>query len=175
MRQEDFMSEFEPRRKKLDDYQKALELYSKAMGYFHKRDFTKAIELFKEITTKYSSEKEVVDRANLYLSISENRLKGKKIELKSFDDYFYYGIYKLNSGEYDEAIKFLKIAQNKAPNEGKIYYMLANAFILKEDNRSALDYLKQAIRLDSFFKILAQNEVDFEPLRQNKEFQKLVK
>jgi tetratricopeptide (TPR) repeat protein len=160
---------------KLDDYQKALEVYSKAMNYFHKMDYVKAIELFKEVINKYSLEKEIVDRANLYISICKNRMKKEKIELNTFDDYFYYGIYCLNLGDYERAIELLKEAQKKAPENGKVYYALADVSIRMGDNESALNYLKKAIELDSFFKILAQNEVDFEPLWENKEFQELVK
>ncbi len=68
------MSEFESKRKKLDNYQKALEMYSKAMSHFHKRDFTKASEYFEEIIDKYALEREIVDRANLYLTICKNHL-----------------------------------------------------------------------------------------------------
>jgi len=160
---------------KLNNYQKALEVYSKAMSYFHKKDYLKAVELFKEITNKYSSEKEIVDRANLYLSICKNRLEKKEIKLNTFDDYFYYGIYHLNLGNYEKAIELLKEAQKKAPKEGKVYYALADVSAQIGDSESALSYLKKAIELDSFFKILAQNEVDFEPLKENKEFKELVK
>jgi len=160
---------------KLNNYQKALEVYSKAMNYFHKKDYLKAIELFKEIINKYSSEKEIFDRANLYLSICKNRMEGKKVKLSNFDDYFYYGIYHLNLGNYEKAIELLKEAQKKAPKEGKVYYALADVSAQIGDDKSALSYLKKAIELDSFFKILAQNEVDFEPLKENKEFKELVK
>ncbi|MCP2519963.1 tetratricopeptide repeat protein [Candidatus Aminicenantes bacterium AC-335-K20] len=169
------MSKEGAKSEKLNDYQKALEIYSKAMSYFHKKEYLKAIELFKEIINKYSNEKEVVDRANLYLSICKNRIEGEKIELKTFDDYFYYGIYHLNLGNYEKAMELLKEAQKKDPKEGKVYYALADVSAQMGDNKLALDFLKKAIELDSFFKILAQNEVDFEPLKENKEFQELVK
>ncbi|MCP2597353.1 tetratricopeptide repeat protein, partial [Candidatus Aminicenantes bacterium AC-335-G13] len=80
-----------------------------------------------------------------------------------------------NLGNYEKAMELLKEAQKKDPKEGKVYYALADVSAQMGDNKLALDFLKKAIELDSFFKILAQNEVDFEPLKENKEFQELVK
>ncbi|MFQ6083036.1 MAG: tetratricopeptide repeat protein [Candidatus Aminicenantia bacterium] len=163
------------KRKLIDNYQKAVEAYSQAMSFFHKRDFAKAVEYFKKVIEKFSSEKEVIDRANLYLSICESYLEEEEPEIKSFEDYYQYGIYHLNLGNYEQAIELLQTASQKNPKEGKVYYALADTYCLMGDNQSALSYLKKAIQQDEFFKILAQNETDFEPLWKDKEFQKLVK
>jgi len=37
-----------------------------------------------------------------------------------------------------------------------------------------LDFLEKAVAIDLFFKILAQNEADFEDLRGNERFETLV-
>jgi hypothetical protein len=38
-----------------------------------------------------------------------------------------------------------------------------------------LDHLKTAIQLDSFLKILAQNDTDFEPLWEDKKFKLITR
>ncbi len=43
----------------------------------------------------------------------------------------------------------------------------------KEDE--CLEYLKKAIQLDKFFGILAQNEVDFESLKESEKFNLITK
>ena len=54
---------------KKDEYEKALSAYSQAMKPFHKGDYKKADEMLKAFLDKHRSEKELVDRARIYLKI----------------------------------------------------------------------------------------------------------
>ncbi len=145
------------------------------MKAFHKGDFPKASELLKIFLDKDPTEAEVVDRARIYLDICNNRLKEEKIVLKTTDDYFQYGVFKLNEGDHDEALKALEKAHEKEPKQGKILYLMANVFLLKGDIDRCLAFLKQAFDLDKFYVILAQNEVDFEDLRGDERFKLITK
>ncbi|MFB0565634.1 MAG: tetratricopeptide repeat protein [Candidatus Aminicenantaceae bacterium] len=155
---------------KKSDYDKVLLAYSTAMKAFHKGEFQKAVELLKTFLEKYCTEKELVDRAHIYLSICNERLEETSIKLKTFNDYYQYSIYKINSGEYEEALKLLKKAQELNPQEGKIFYLLADVYCLMGDTDNCLEHLRKAIQIDKNFKILAQNERDFESLREDKKF-----
>lgn len=158
-----------------DAYQKALAAYSQAMKAFHRKDYVKASEAIQAFLEKFPVEKELVDRAHLYLSICKSRLDKKKIELKNFEDFFGYGVYQLNLGNYEEAIKTLGKAHEKKPKEGKVLYMMANAYCLLGDEDECLEHLKKAVKLDNFYSVLAQNESDFEVFKEDKRFALITK
>ena len=152
------------------EYDKAVSAYGLALKAFHKQDFKKAAEMLKEFLKKYDAERELIDRAQIYLSICEERKKNTSIPLKTFDDYYQYGIYKMNSGEYEEALKLLNKAQELNPKEGKVFYMIADVYCRMGDTDNCLEYLRKAIQIDKYFQVLAQNEMDFEFLREDKKF-----
>ena len=164
----------EKEKSKEDIYQKALVSYGKAMKAFHKGDYKRAYEFLKVFLNKYKLEKELVDRARIYLEICKGRQKKETMPLKTLDDYYQYSVYKINQGEYEESIELLKKALEKNPKDGKIYYLIASAFCLLEKTKECAENLSKAMEIDDFFKILAQNESDFEKLREDKEFRQIA-
>jgi tetratricopeptide (TPR) repeat protein len=160
-----------------DEYQKALAAYTDAMKEFRKQKFDKAAESLRSFIEKYPAERELVDRAKMYVTISEEKVQKPKssVPLKTFEDYYHYGIYKTNAGEFEEAQQLLEKAQKMSPEEGRIHYALADLFCLMGQTETALEHLKRAIQIDKFFRILAQNESDFEPLRDDKKFKLITR
>lgn len=163
------MSETKDKAKK-NAYDLALTAYNQAMKVFHKGDFLKAQESLKAFLDKHSSEKELLDRVKIYLNICEKRIKKEKIVLKSFDDYYQFGVYKLNRNEYPEALKAFEKALELKPKEGKILYLLSNVCHKMGQEDDCLEFLKKAVKADKYFSILALNELDFEDLHENKKF-----
>lgn len=160
---------------KKDDYEKMLSAYSRAMKPFHKGDYKKAAELLKDFIDKHPDEKEFVDRAHIYMEICKGRKVKEKIPLKTFDDYYQYSVYKINQGKFEEALKSLEKAREMKPKEGKVFYLMADAYCAKNDKEQCLEHLKKAIQLDDYFRVLAQNEADFEPLREDKKFKLIIR
>ena len=160
---------------KKSDYEKSLLAYSQAMKAFRKGDYPKAAGLLKEFLEAHVSEKELVDRAQVYLSICEGQQKDTGVKLKTSDDYYQFGIYKLNQGEYEESLRLLKKAAEIKPKEGKFFYSMADCYCLMGEEDKCLDSLKKAVQLDKYFKILAQNERDFEQLWEDKRFKLITR
>jgi len=155
---------------KKDAYDKALAAYGEAMKEFHKGKFERAQELLKTFTEKFDTDKELVDRAKMYLHIIREKGKKETGSLKTADDYFYYGIFKINEGAYEDALKLFEKALEMKEDEGKLYYLMADTYILQGKTEEALDCLRKAFTKDKVFKILAQNETDFSPLWEDKKF-----
>lgn len=160
---------------KKDDYEKALSAFDQAMKAFHKGDFTRAEELLNAFLENFPSEKELVDRAQVYLKICASRQKKEKIQLTTFEDYYQYGIMKINQGDYEEALKSLGKAGEMKPKEGKIPYLMANAYCRMGETEKCLEHLRKAIQIDKFFSTLAQNESDFESLWEDKKFKLITR
>ena len=169
------MTTKEKEKVKKDDYEKALSSFDQAMKAFHKGDFTRAKELLKTFSDNFSSEKELMDRARVYLTICTSRQKKEKIQLTTFEDYYQYSIMKINQEDYEEALKSLGKAGEMKPKEGKIPYLMANAYCQMGETEKCLEYLRKAMQIDKFFSTLAQNESDFEPLWEDKKFKLITR
>ncbi len=160
---------------KKDDYERALSAYGQALKSFHKREFDKASELLKAFMENHGNEKELVDRARMYIRICQAQLSSGKITLKTFDDYCNLSVFRLNEGNYEEALKLLEKAREMKPEEGKVFYLMADVYCRTGKTEECLEHLKKAIQLDGFFQILAQNERDFEPLWEDKKFRLITR
>jgi len=160
---------------KKDDYQKALAAYTQAMRLFHKAQYKEAAAKLKVLLERFPQEREIVDRAQIYLVICQERNKKETIQLKTFDDYYQYSVYKINQGDCKEALKHLAKAHQMKPKEGKILYLMADAYCLMGNKDECLEYLKKAIQVDKFFSVLAQNDSDFESLREDKKFKLITR
>ena len=162
---------------KKDEYQKGLAAYAEAMKEFRKGKDGKALETLKTFIEKFPGERELVDRARIYVAICEARLRGDKdaAPLKTADDYYRHGIYKTNIGELEDAQKLLEKALKMSPDEGRIHYALADLHCLQGQTEPSLEYLRKAIQIDKQFRILAQNEIDFEPLWDDKKFKVITR
>ncbi len=75
------------------------------------------------------------------------------------------------SGRIDLAIESLEAAVAADNDEPLIRYNLACYHSVAGDKRPALAYLEQALALDPNYRLLIDHEPDFEPLRQDPEFQ----
>jgi predicted Zn-dependent protease len=160
---------------KKDAYVKALSAYGEAMKEFHKGKLDKAEDLLKAFLEKHDTEKELVDRAKIYLQMVREKGKKESVSLKTFDDCVYFGIYKINSGDYKEALTALEKALEMKGEEGRIYYLMADAYVLLGKTEEAMECLKKAFQKDKFYRILAQNETDFAPLWDDKKFKLITR
>jgi tetratricopeptide (TPR) repeat protein len=160
---------------KKDEFQKALAAYGQAMKEFHKRDFDKAADSLTEFIEKYSAEPELIDRARIYIELCKNREKKERMILKTADDHYFYAVYKINQGDYDGALKLLEKALDIKGDEGKVHYLMADIHCIQGRTDESLESLKKAIQKDKYFRILAQNEIDFEPLWEDKRFKVLTR
>jgi tetratricopeptide (TPR) repeat protein len=162
---------------KKDEYRKALAAYGDAMKEFRKEKFEKASEMLTNFLEKYPTETELTDRTKIYIAICRERAKENKeaVSLRTAEDYYQHGVYKTNSGEFEEALKSLEKALKMSPDDGKIYYAMADLYCLMEQMDPCLENLKRAIQADKFFRILAQNETDFEPLWEDKKFKLITR
>ena len=68
----------------------------------------------------------------------------------------------------------LEHALQNNPKDEKVHYVLASTLALKGERREALEHLQQAIELNATNRVYARNDPDFEPLRDDENFQNLI-
>lgn len=159
----------------IDSYEKTLSAYGQAVKAFRRGECKKATDYFAVFIEKHPAEKELVDRAKIYMKICEDKAKKDVIALKDFDDYYEMGVYRMNQGAYEEALKLLHKALEIDSGEGKIIYLIGKVHYLMGDKDKFLDNLKSAIQVDKTFKVFAQNDLDIDDMKDNKKFKLITK
>lgn len=78
------------------------------------------------------------------------------------------------TGKLDLAVEDLERALEADSNEAIIHYNLACYLSLLGDKRRALAHLSRALAIDSDYRALVDEEPDFDPLRDDPDFQALT-
>jgi tetratricopeptide (TPR) repeat protein len=78
------------------------------------------------------------------------------------------------TGEFDKAVAELRAVAEQHPGDGGVLYNLACAESMDGQAADAVAHLRRAIELDSSFRELAENDSDFDPIRDDPEFASAV-
>jgi tetratricopeptide (TPR) repeat protein len=148
--------------------------YESALGFLHKRQYSDAAKHFEAILAAYPQEREIADRCRIYIDVCRRNETEKVHPLKHQDDYFYQGILESNRQHYDEALKHLDRALKMGPKDDRVVYLVASTLALKGEKDQALTSLREAIELNSVNRIHAQQDPDFDLLREEGDFLDLV-
>jgi len=154
--------------------EKALKEFERGVMAIGKQNYTGALEHFQSIVDGFPNEKELIDRAQVYIRICKSMSDRKPPQPKRPEEYFYYGVMKANDAEYDEAVKYLDRALEADPKDEKVHYVLAWTLALKGNRQDALKHLREAVELNVTNRVYARNDPDFEPLREDEEFMNLI-
>ena len=152
----------------------ALRDYEQALALLHRRDYTGAIPRFQEVLKTYPEEKEMADRCRLYLKVCQRELSEKVVPLKRAEDYYYQGIMESNRQRYDDALRHLDQARKLDPQDPRVLYAMASTHALSGNRDAALDTLKEAIDANPQNRIAAQQDPDFDGLRDDDVFVEMV-
>ncbi len=153
--------------------------FSKGVELFARKEFTKALEVFDELIEKYKDTEyysiaEIQTRSKVYKTICEAQLNPVEIKLETDDDYLNQGIFNLNAGDYNQALKLFHQLEGRGYKDSYLNYLLSIVYLRKRDLDSCLKQLKKCIKKDNFYKTIAYNEPDFEEIFDHEEFQTIV-
>ncbi len=155
-------------------HEKAIKEFERGVTLLQKQGYAEALDRFQAVVTGFPQEKELIDRAQVYVRICNSMADRREPQPRKPEDFFYYGVMKANEAKYDEAVKFLERALQAAPKDEKAHYVLASTLAQKGERRQALEHLKEAIELNTTNRIHARNDPDFEQLRDDENFQNLI-
>jgi tetratricopeptide (TPR) repeat protein len=147
--------------------------YDRGVAALQRRKIEEAKRHFLELTQKYPEEKELVDRARVYLAVCERQKTANAASLSEPEDFYYAAVLEKNRGNVDEAIEHLKRAARKNGG-GKVDFLLACCYAQRGESGSALEFLRRAIGEDQRNRFLARHDRDFDPVRDTPEFQELL-
>lgn len=138
--------------------QRQTEQYEKAVEYFNARKFARALPLMEKaaegpnVTLRH--------RAHVYAEICGRQISAEKVELKTAEDHYNYGVKLMNDRRLEEAERYLQKALRLAPKAGHVHYANAVLSALKGNAELAFGNLKRAIEIDPLNRVLALNDAD---------------
>jgi tetratricopeptide (TPR) repeat protein len=147
--------------------------FDRGVSALQKKKFEEAERNFSDLIQKYPDEKELVDRARVYLAICDRRKSAGAPPMTEPEDFYYAAVLEKNRGNVSEAIEHLKHAARKNGG-GRVDFLLACCYAQTGDSVVSIQHLKKAIEEDQRHRILARHDRDFDPLRETPEFQELL-
>ena len=142
--------------------EKQLKAWEHAMQLFTQRKFIEACSAFRDAAAGPAAH--IADKARSYLQICERQSSTPKLDLKTAEDHFNYGVSCLNARDVEAASKHLERALVLAPKGDHILYTLALCCGISGDGDGACENLKRAISLDPRNRILARQDPEFTAL-----------
>ena len=155
-------------------HEKAIADYEAALKSFSRKDYAKAISLFEAVIEEYPIEREVCDRSRTYIAVGRARTASATPRLKEADDYYYQAVLRANEGRLEEASGLLEKLLKMAPDSDRGHYAMASVCSLRDDRAGALAGLAKAITLNPANRTIALNDSDFDALRDDAEFMRLL-
>jgi tetratricopeptide (TPR) repeat protein len=155
-------------------HEKALKELERGVTHLHKQNYADAQRHFEAIVSGFPEEKELLDRAQVYVRICRGLMERKPAGPRKPEDCYYLGVIKANEANYAEAVEYLDRALQASPEDEKIHYVMASTLALDGRREDALKHLKEAIDRNATNRVHARNDPDFEPIRDDDVFQSLV-
>ena len=147
--------------------------YEKGTAALQKKKFEEAEKHFRVLLEGFGDEKELADRARLYIAVCQRRTKPAARPAAEGEDAYYAALVEKNRRNFESAIEHLKRSSRKN-GDGRVPYLLACCYAQLNVVESALEALESAIAEDEGSRALARRDPDFEPLRESPGFQKLT-
>jgi tetratricopeptide (TPR) repeat protein len=147
--------------------------YDRGVVALQKKKLEEAERNFLDLIQKYPGERELVDRARVYLSVIDRQKREARAALTEPEDFYYAAVLEKNRGNVAEALEHLKRAAKKN-GHGRVDFLMACCYAQSGETDTALAHLKKAIEEDQSNRILARHDRDFDPVREMPGFQELL-
>jgi tetratricopeptide (TPR) repeat protein len=154
-------------------HNQAVEKFERGFQALQQRQFGKAAELLRAVLNNYADEKELQERARVYLAICE-RQAVHEVKPRSFEDRLHAATVIVNQGAFDEALAQLRKLENDGPANDYVQYLQSVVYAAVGNAEQALAHLRKAIELAPENLFRAAQDPDLEPLRQDAGFAALA-
>jgi tetratricopeptide (TPR) repeat protein len=147
-------------------YHQAIALYEGAVRLLQRHEFVGAAEQFRAVITGYPDERELLERARLYLRVCERETtRQPKPSPRTPEERIYAATMSLNAGDIAGALTHLRQALDENPNSDHGHYIMAVALSDSGEADKAIIHLQRAIQLNPDNRALARQDPDLEGLR----------
>jgi len=149
-------------------------MYERGLQALQRRDFAASAAALRTVIERYPDERELLERARLYLKVCERELEPKEPTPKTPDEWVYAATVAQNSGDEPTALKHLQRALTEDPRHDHAHYLMAVAMAQRGDPATALDHLRRAIALNPENRSRARQDSDFDIVREDPGFKTAI-
>jgi len=135
-------------------------VYETGVRALQRHDFVAAADSLRGVIQRYPGERELVERARLYLQVCERETARRPSGPQTPSESVYAATVALNAGDVEGALGHLNRALEKAPDSDHAHYIMAVALVDKGDLSPALVHLRHAISLNPDNRSVALQDPD---------------
>ena len=147
-------------------FYEAVAIYERGVQGLQRHDYAGAAELFRTVIERYPEERELLERARLYLRVCERETARMSPPPETPDEQVIAATVSLNAGDYVTALHHLQRALNTDPENDHAHYIMSAALSLRGRRDEALEHLHRAIELNPDNRAQARQDPDLENIRQ---------
>jgi hypothetical protein len=153
----------------------AMEVFEKGFRALQVRNFKEAAKTLASIIERYPDEKELHERARVYIAICERQSDPKRDQApRTTEERMNAATVAVNRGAYADALGFLRAIANEDSESDVVHYMMAVAHAGLGDPNAAIPHLQEAIELNPENRFLALQDSDLDPIRGHQAFVALL-
>src|SRR5260221_1546885 len=146
-------------------YHEAVAMYERGLQALQRRDFAASADALRAVIERYPDERELLERARLYLKVCERELEPKEPAPKPADEWVYAATVALNAGDEASALLHLQRALTADARHDHAHYMMAVASARRSEVHAALDHLRRAVALNPENRSIARQDPELDSLR----------
>ena len=147
------------------EFYEAVAVYERGVQALQRHDFSGAATFFRVVLERYPDERELLERARLYLRVCERETSRQAAAPKTPAEWVYAATVALNSGDHSGAMDNLKRALGEDPESDHAHYIMAVALGMRSRMDEAIEHLQRAIALNPENRGLAKQDPDLDVLR----------
>lgn len=140
-------------------------MYERGLQALQRRDFAASADALRLVIERYPDERELLERARLYLKVCERELEPKEPAPKTANEWVYAATVALNAGDEATALQHLQRALTADPRHDHAHYMMSVASVRRGDTAGALEHLRRAVSLNPENRSIARQDPELETLR----------
>ena len=146
-------------------FYEAVAIYERGVQALQRHDFAGAAEMFRTVIERYPEERELLERARLYLRVCERETARNTPPPETPAEQVYAATVSLNAGDHATALHHLQRALNADPENDHAHYIMSAALSLRGRREEALEHLYRAIELNPDNRAQARQDPDLDNIR----------
>lgn len=155
-------------------FYEAVAIYERGVQGLQRHDFAGAAELFRTVIERYPEERELLERARLYLRVCERETARNTPPPETPAEQVYAATVSLNAGDHATALHHLQRALTADPENDHAHYIMSAALSLRGRREEAIEHLHKAIELNPENRAQALQDPDLENIRGTEGFRAAV-
>lgn len=155
-------------------FYEAVAIYERGVQGLQRHDYVGAAENFKAVIERYPEERELLERARLFLRVCDREMARNTPPPETPDEQIIAATVSLNQGDHATALHHLQRAISAAPENDHAHYIMSVALSMRGRREEAIERLQRAVELNPENRSQALQDPDLENIRDLDGFRAIV-